>query len=79
MYNTRVGAERVSNVVGPTPPHACDLTTWPFHLFRHSLSKYLCGHGDAIGGAVIGKKADRLQVWQHAVGGPVLCLSLSHA
>ncbi|HWQ64851.1 MAG TPA: PLP-dependent transferase, partial [Methanospirillum sp.] len=24
----------------------------------HSLSKYLCGHGDAIGGAILGKKQD---------------------
>jgi methionine-gamma-lyase len=24
----------------------------------HSLSKYLCGHGDAIGGAILGKKED---------------------
>ncbi|MGV8084403.1 MAG: trans-sulfuration enzyme family protein [Coriobacteriia bacterium] len=24
----------------------------------HSLTKYICGHGDAIGGAVLGRKAD---------------------
>jgi len=27
-------------------------------LVIHSLSKYICGHGDAIGGAVLGRSAD---------------------
>lgn len=26
----------------------------------HSLSKYLCGHGDSIGGAVVGRSAERI-------------------
>ena len=30
----------------------------------HSLTKYLCGHGDAIGGALLGPKADLMELRQ---------------
>src|SRR5262249_50067841 len=30
---------------------------YPIDLFVHSLTKFACGHGDAMGGVVIGDKA----------------------
>ena len=42
--------------------YATPIATKPLELGAdfvvHSLTKYLCGHGDAMGGAVIGRKAD---------------------
>lgn len=42
--------------------YATPIATQPLSLGAdfavHSLTKYLCGHGDAMGGAVIGRKAD---------------------
>jgi methionine-gamma-lyase len=42
--------------------YATPIATRPLELGAdfvvHSLTKYLCGHGDAMGGAVIGRKAD---------------------
>jgi len=54
----RAGAELVVDSTFATP-----VATRPIELGAdyvvHSLTKYLCGHGDAIGGAVIGR-AERL-------------------
>jgi methionine-gamma-lyase len=42
--------------------YATPIATKPLELGAdfvvHSLTKYLCGHGDAMGGAVIGRKAE---------------------
>lgn len=42
--------------------YATPIATQPLSLGAdfavHSLTKYICGHGDAMGGAVIGRKAD---------------------
>lgn len=57
-----VGAELVVDSTFATPMVTRPIADHGADFVVHSLSKYLCGHGDAIGGAVIGKKADRLQL-----------------
>lgn len=41
----------------------------------HSLSKYLCGHGDAIGGAIVGRQADLAAIRREALIHHGGCLS----
>jgi cystathionine gamma-synthase len=41
----------------------------------HSLSKYLCGHGDAIGGAIVGGLADLADIRKEALIHHGACLS----
>jgi methionine-gamma-lyase len=53
----RAGARLAVDSTFATP-----LATRPLHLGAdfvvHSLTKYLCGHGDALGGVILGSKAD---------------------
>lgn len=50
---------------------ATPLSTRPLELGAdfvvHSLSKYLCGHGDALGGALLGRRSELAKV-RHGVG-----------
>lgn len=57
----RVGAKLAVDSTFATP-----LATRPLELGAdyviHSLTKYLCGHGDALGGAILGREADLLSL-----------------
>jgi cystathionine gamma-synthase len=45
------------------------------HFVVHLLSKYLCGHGDAIGGAVVGRLAELATTRKEALSRHGGCLS----
>ncbi|MDR1121371.1 MAG: PLP-dependent aspartate aminotransferase family protein [Dysgonamonadaceae bacterium] len=57
-------AHRVGAQLAVDSTFASPAATRPLRLGAdfviHSLTKYLCGHGDALGGAILGKKADLL-------------------
>lgn len=58
----RLAHERGVRDVAVDSTFATPMATKPLQLGAdfvvHSLTKYLCGHGDAMGGAVIGRKQD---------------------
>ena len=58
----RLAHERGVRDVAVDSTYATPIATQPLKLGAdfvvHSLTKYICGHGDAMGGAVIGRKAD---------------------
>ena len=58
----RLAHDRGVRDVAVDSTYATPIATQPLKLGAdfvvHSLTKYLCGHGDAMGGAVIGRKAD---------------------
>ena len=56
-----VGAELVVDSTFATPIITRPIVDHGADFVIHSLSKYLCGHGDAIGGVVVGKSAARMQ------------------
>ncbi len=55
------GAELVVDSTFATPMITKPIEDHNADFVIHSLSKYLCGHGDAIGGAVVGRSSDRVQ------------------
>jgi cystathionine beta-lyase/cystathionine gamma-synthase len=55
------GVELVVDSTFATPVITQPIVDHDADFVVHSLSKYLCGHGDAIGGAVVGKSAERVQ------------------
>ena len=57
-----IGAELVVDSTFATPMITRPIVDHGADFVVHSLSKYLCGHGDAIGGAVVGKKLGRVQL-----------------
>jgi methionine-gamma-lyase len=59
---TNIARERGVRDVAVDSTFASPIATRPIELGAdfvvHSLTKYICGHGDAMGGAVLGRKAD---------------------
>jgi cystathionine beta-lyase/cystathionine gamma-synthase len=59
---SRIAHERGVRDVAVDSTYATPIATQPLSLGAdfvvHSLTKYICGHGDAMGGGVIGRKSD---------------------
>jgi cystathionine gamma-synthase len=56
-------------------PVATQALTLGADFVVHSLSKYLCGHGDAIGGALVGRMEDIVPIRREALIHHGACLS----